>query len=308
MNVEPVLSDEVAKALAERRPVVALETTLVTHGLPQPDGIRVAVALEEMVREHGATPATIGILTGNMLVGMSRPELERLAATPNVAKLNLSNFAGKVSSGASGSTTVAATMFVAARAGIEVFATGGIGGVHRGDSGDVSADLTALSRFQVAVVCSGAKAILDLPHTVEMLETLGVPVLGYGTNEFPAFYRRQSGISVDRRYNGMPALAAAVRTHFKLGFGTGVVIGNPIAAENELPHDIYEQALAAALEAAEKGGVKGRDVTPFLLEQMRQLTDGRSVAVNEALLVNNARVAAELAVEMGRQKKILMPG
>jgi pseudouridylate synthase len=300
---EIIVSDEVAAALAKRRPVVALETTLVTHGLPQPDGVRVATALEEAVRSKGAVPATIGIVSGKIQVGMSHAELERLAATAHVAKLNLSNFAGSLAAGESGSTTVAATMFVAARAGISVFATGGIGGVHRGsnETGDVSADLVALSRYQVAVVCAGAKAILDLPKTVEMLETLGVPVLGYGTDEFPAFYRRKSGLRVDRRCDTLAALATAVQTHFGLGFGTGVVIGNPIPAADELPQDVYERALSSALTAVSAERIKGRDVTPFLLERMRVLTDGKSVAVNEALLLNNARVAAELAVEMGRK-------
>jgi pseudouridylate synthase len=302
-NSETIISDEVAAAIAEGRAVVALETTLVTHGLPQPDGVRVAIALEDAVRGHGAIPATIGIVTGKICVGISGNELEQLAKTPDVSKLNLSNFAASLAAGESGSTTVAATIFVAARAGIRVFATGGIGGVHRGatESGDVSADLIALSRYQMAVVCAGAKAILDLPKTVEMLETLGVPVLGFGTDEFPAFYRRKSGLRVDRRCDDVASLATAVQMHFGLRFGTGVVIGNPIPVKDELPQDVYERALSSALAAASAEGVKGRDVTPFLLERMRVLTEGKSVRVNEALLVNNARVAAELAVEMGRQ-------
>jgi pseudouridine-5'-phosphate glycosidase len=302
INAELIVSDEVSAALAEHRPVVALETTLVTHGLPQPDGVRVAAKLEEEVRRRGATPATIGVLSGKICVGMSRTALEELAATPSVIKLNLSNFAAQIAARASGSTTVAATMFVADRAGIRVFATGGIGGVHRGDarSGDVSADLVALSRYRVAVVCAGAKAILDLPKTVEMLETLGVPVLGYGTDEFPAFYRRQSGLRVDRRCDDVAGLAAAVRTHFALELGTGVVIGNPIPLAEELPPDVYENALSTALADAVAHGVTGRDVTPFLLERIRVLTAGKSVAVNESLLVNNARLAADLAVELAR--------
>jgi pseudouridine-5'-phosphate glycosidase len=303
-DFETVVSQEVSAAIAQRQPVVALETTLVTHGLPQPDGVRVAIGLEDTVRRAGAVPATIGVMTGKIHVGMGRAELEQLAATANVTKLNLSNFAASLAAGESGSTTVAATMFVAQRAGIRVFATGGIGGVHRGsaESGDVSADLIALSRFQVAVVCAGAKAILDLPKTVEMLETLGVPVLGFGTDEFPAFYRRNSGLRVDRRCNDVAALAAAVRAHFDLDFDTGVVIGNPIPAADELPQDVYERALSSALTAVSAEGIKGRAVTPFLLERMRVLTDGKSVSVNEALLVNNARVAAQLAVEMAQQK------
>ena len=233
---------------------------------------------------------------------MSRTELEQLAATPSVAKLNLSNFAAQLAAGASGSTTVAATMFVAHRVGIPVFATGGIGGVHRGaaDTGDVSADLIALSRYRVAVVSAGAKAVLDLPKTIEMLETLGVPVLGFGTDEFPAFYRRQSGLRVDRRCDDIVSLARAVQTHFALGFGTGVVIGNPISAADELPLEACDRALANALAAAKAEGVHGRDVTPFLLEQMRLLTDGASVTVNQSLLLNNALVAADLTVELAR--------
>jgi pseudouridine-5'-phosphate glycosidase len=298
------VSDEVATAIADNRPVVALETTLVTHGLPQPDGVRVAVALEKTVRSRGAVPATIGVLSGQIRVGMERRELEELAVTPGVTKLNLSNFAAELASGASGSTTVAATMFVADRVGISVFATGGIGGVHRGaaENGDVSADLIALSRYRVAVVSAGAKAVLDLPKTVEMLETLGVPVLGFGTDEFPAFYRRQSGLKVDRRCDDVASLASAVRAHFDLGFGTGVVVGNPISAADELPLDVYHRALTTALADAATLEVRGRDVTPFLLERMRLLTEGESVAVNQSLLVNNALVAADLAVELGRAR------
>jgi pseudouridylate synthase len=299
-----IISEEVGAAIAEHRPIVALETTLVTHGLPQPDGVRVARTLEETVRGRGAVPATIGVLEGRIHVGLSAVEIERLAATSGVIKLNLSNFAAELAAAATGSTTVAATMFVARRAGISIFATGGIGGVHRNAavSGDVSADLVALSRYPVAVVCAGAKAILDLAKTVEMLETLGVPVLGYGTDEFPAFYRRQSGLRVDRRYDDVASLAAAARTHFDLGFGTGIVIGNPIASAEELPLEVCDRALAAALADAATQGVQGRDVTPFLLERMRQLTAGASVKVNESLLINNALVAADLAVEMARQR------
>jgi pseudouridine-5'-phosphate glycosidase len=294
------VSAEVDAAIADRRPVVALETTLVTHGLPQPDGERVAAALEEAVRVRGAVPATIGILDGCVRVGITRAELARLAATPNPVKVNLGNFAAAVAAGGCGSTTVAATMFAAWKAGIGVFATGGIGGVHRGalETGDVSADLTALSRYPVAVVCAGAKAILDLPRTVEMLETLGVPILGVGTAEFPAFYRRESGLRVDRRCDTIADVADAVRTHFGLGFTSGLVIANPVPEADALPKEIHDSALGIALlEAAD---VSGRDVTPFLLDRMRALTGGASVTTNEALLVNNASVAADLAVSLAR--------
>jgi len=289
---------DVAAAIAAGRPVVALETTLVTHGLPQPDGVRVAAALEDAVRTRGAVPATIGILDGQVRVGISRGELDRLAAAPNPVKVNLGNFAAEVAAGGCGSTTVAATMVAAWRAGIRVFATGGIGGVHRGvtETGDVSADLTALARYPVAVVCAGAKAILDLPRTVEMLETLGVPVLGVGTDEFPAFYRRESGLRVDRRCDTINDVARAVRTHIDLGFTSGLVIANPVPEADALPKDIHDSALGTAL--VEAADVSGRDVTPYLLDRMRTLTGGASVKTNEALLLNNARVAADLAVAL----------
>jgi pseudouridine-5'-phosphate glycosidase len=289
---------EVAAAVAAGRPVVALETTLVTHGLPQPEGVRVAAALEDAVRAHGAIPATIGILDGTVRVGITRPELERLAAAAHPVKVNLGNFAAEVAAGGCGSTTVAATMFAAWQAGIRVFATGGIGGVHRGvgDTGDVSADLTALARYPVAVVCAGAKAILDLPRTVEMLEMLGVPVLGMGTAEFPAFYRRESGLRVDRRCDTVADVARVVRTHIHLGFTSGLVVANPVPEADALPKDLHDSALGTALlEAAD---VSGRDVTPYLLDRMRALTGGASVKANEALLLNNARVAADLAVAL----------
>ena len=297
-----VISDTVAIALAERRPVVALETTLVTHGLPHPQGVGAALALEAIVREEGAMPATIGVLDGAIRVGLDKTALDRIATSPDTVKLNPGNLAAQVASGKPGSTTVAATMFAAARVGIEVFATGGIGGVHRGsgETGDVSADMTALGRYPVAVVCAGAKAILDLPKTVEMLETLGVPVLGLGTGEFPAFYRRSSGLKVDHRFDDLAAMAHAVRAHFTLALGTGIVIANPIPVEHELAAEAYERALATALADATAAGARGREVTPFLLDRMRTLTEGRSVFSNLALLEHNARIGARLAIELGR--------
>jgi len=294
--------EDVARALAANRPVVALETTVVTHGLPHPAGLDAALALEAEVRESGAVPATIGVLDGRIRVGLTGAELERLATTPGVAKLNLSNLAAVLAAGEPGSTTVAATLFAAHRAGIAVFATGGIGGVHRdaAESGDVSADLTALSSLPVAVVCAGAKAILDLPRTVEMLETLGVPVLGLGTSEFPAFYRRDSGLPVDFRFETVESLAVAVQAHFGLGLGTGVVVANPIPEADEMPLELYARALRTALDEAVARGVRGRGVTPFLLERMNAVTGGESVRANLALLRNNARVAAKLAATLRR--------
>ena len=294
------ISETVERAIAARAPVVALETTLVTHGLPHPDGIRVGSELEDAIRQRGAVPATIGVLDGTVRVGLSSSELERLATASEVAKVNLSNLAFQIARGGPGSTTVAATMLAAYRAGIRVFATGGIGGVHRGaaDTGDVSADLTALARIPIAVICAGAKAILDLPKTVEMLETLGVPVLGYRTDEFPAFYRRASGLGVDGRCDDAASLAAAVRMHLALETGTGVLVGNPIPIEQELPAQTYDRALTGAVADAERTGIRGRGVTPFLLDRMRVLTGGESVEVNRALLLNNARLAADLAVAL----------
>lgn len=290
--------NEVARALASKAPVVAFETTVVTHGLPHPDGVRTALSLEQIVRDGGATPATIGIIGGAIRVGLTAGELEQLATSPDVTKVNLSNFAAALSSGQPGSTTVAATMAAAHASAIRVFATGGIGGVHRdvSETGDISADLTALSRIPVAVVCAGAKAILDLPRTVEMLETLGVPVFGYETDEFPAFYRRSSGLPVDRRYDSISELATAVRLHLSLGFGTGVVIANPIPIADEIAPEIYDRALHTALVEADTHRIRGRAVTPFLLDRMDKLTGGDSVRANVALLSQNARVAAALAV------------
>ena len=300
MNELCVCSEPVAQALAARAPVVALETTVVTHGLPHPDGIAAALALEDEVRQSGATPATIGILRGAIRIGISREELDELATTPDVCKTNLSNLAAVVASGGLGSTTVAATMWAAHMNGIRVFATGGIGGVHRGadETGDVSSDLTALGRVPVAVVCAGAKAILDLPRTLEMLETLGVPILGLETDDFPAFYRRSSGLRVDRRVDSIADLAAAVDAHFRLGLGTGVLVANPIPGADEMPRDLYDQALQAALADMKTEGVRGRAVTPFLLDRLRVLTSGESVRTNLALLLNNARVAARLATHL----------
>jgi pseudouridylate synthase len=292
-----VVAPEVKQALAEGRPLVALETTLVTHGLPAPEGVETAHEMESAVREEGAVPATIGVLDGRARVGLSRDELDRLAAAPGVAKLNLGNLAAQIAAGAAGSTTVAATALLAHRAGLSVFATGGIGGVHRDfpETGDVSADLGALARTPVAVVCSGAKAMLDLPRTLEALETLGVPVLGVGTDHFPAFYQRDSGLRLDRGFERIEDLAAAVGLHLALGVGTGVVVANPVPQEHEMPADLYEGALRRALVDLAQERVRGRDVTPFLLERFRVLTEGRSLFSNRGLLLDNARVAARLA-------------
>jgi pseudouridine-5'-phosphate glycosidase len=294
------VSEVVTRALAEHRGVVALETTVVTHGLPHPQGLEVAAAMEARVTAAGAVPATIGVLEGRVRVGLSREELARLAATPGIAKLNLSNLAARLAAGGAGSTTVAATMLAAQLAGIGVFATGGIGGVHRGaeHSDDVSADLTALARIPVAVVCAGAKAILDLPRTVERLETLGVPIYGYRCNEFPAFWRRSSGLALDQRFDELPALAQAIREHHALGTGTGVVVASPVPEGDELDERAYDRAMAWALARVEQQGIRGRDVTPAMLAAIQEATGGRATSSNIALLEHNATVAGGLAAAL----------
>ncbi|MEJ2086358.1 MAG: pseudouridine-5'-phosphate glycosidase, partial [Acidobacteriota bacterium] len=272
------IAPEILSAIGSKRPIVALETTLVTHGFPHPEGLEVAHELESTIRSEGAIPATIGVVDGCLKVGIDRTELDALSQSKSAQKLNLSNLAARIAEQGLGSTTVAATMLAAHLSGIRVFATGGIGGVHRGasETGDVSSDLEALRRFPVAVVCAGAKAILDLPRTVEALESLGVPIFGVGTDQFPAFYRRESGLAVDRRFDDIGNLAAAVRTHLELGIGSGVVVANPIPTAAEMPLDLYETALTRAFEHLESSGQRGREVTPFLLEELRQATSGQS--------------------------------
>ncbi len=294
------IASDIASALESGRPVVALETTLVTHGFQHPEGLAIAQQLEQAVRSEGAEPATIGVIDGRLKVGIGAKELESLSRSRAVPKLNLSNLAAEITTKGMGSTTVAATMLAAHLAGIRVFSTGGIGGVHRGvaESGDISADLKALSMFPVAVVCAGAKAVLDLPKTVEALETGGVPIFGVETDQFPAFYRRDSGLPVDRAFHDIPELAKAVGAHFELEIGSGIVIANPVPIEAEMPEEIYETSLKRSLEDLEDSGVRGRGVTPYLLERLRTLTEGESVFSNRALLLHNARIAARLAVAL----------
>jgi pseudouridine-5'-phosphate glycosidase len=305
---------DVQVALAGGSPVVALESALITHGLPWPHNLETARTLERTVRAHGATPATIAVLAGRIKVGLTGDELSRLASphppSPSPTgrggaegggeggppmKASLRDLALAVSSGADGGTTVAATTWIAHRAGIRVFATGGIGGVHRGQPFDVSADLPALAQVPVVVVCAGAKAILDLPLTREWLETHGVPVLGYRTDEFPAFYSRSSGLPVDLRVDSPEAAAAIIQAHRALGLTTGVLVVVPPPAEMALSRDAVEAAINQAFAGAEAQGVRGRDVTPFLLARVAELTGGASLAANVALLGNNAAVAAKIA-------------
>jgi pseudouridine-5'-phosphate glycosidase len=294
MPIEP--SQEVADALRSGRPIVALESTMICHGIPRPRNLTLARTVEAAVREAGAVPATVALLDGRVRVGLGDDELERLATAEGVAKCSPRDLAPVLASGSLGATTVAGTIFVAARLGIRLMATGGIGGVHRGGEAslDVSADLHELRRSGVAVVCSGAKIILDLPRTLEVLETLGVPVLGYGTADFPAFYLTASGLPVPR-IDGLEALAHVIAAQAALGWPSGLVVANPPPAELALDPPELEVALRDALADAKAQGVRGKDETPFLLAHLAEASSGRSVTLNEALVVANARLAAQVA-------------
>jgi pseudouridine-5'-phosphate glycosidase len=291
---------EVRAAVAERRPIVALESTLFAHGLPSPDGVNTARVLEQIVREHGATPATIGVIDGRVIVGLTADEIARLATEKGVRKLSRADLAHAVSARSCGATTVSATMFAAHRAGIEIFATGGIGGVHRGveQTMDVSADLTELSRTRVCVVAAGAKSILDLPRTLEMLETLGVPVVGFGTDELPAFFVRSSGLKLTQRVEDASSAARMLAAQRELAIDTGVLLAVPPPIEHALDPAMVHAAIEEALVAAEREGVRGKAVTPRLLTEVRARTGGASLAANVALVRNNAAVAADVAVAL----------
>jgi len=294
--MHPILEirSEVQNALDANSPLVALESALISHGLPYPQSLETAQALEQTAREHGAVPATIAVIEGKIRVELTEWELERLAKGKDVRKISRRDLPIVVAQKMNGATTVAATMYVAALAGIEVLATGGIGGVHRLAT-DISADLPELAQTRVAVVCSGAKSILDLPLTLEWLETHGVPVLGYGTDEFPAFYSRESGLPVDARVDTPEEAARIIRTKWALGLEGGVLVTVPVPEEAELPRELAEKAIERALAAAEEQGVTGKALTPFLLGQIARITEGRSLAANIALLKNNAAVAARIA-------------
>lgn len=288
----------VREALAARRPVVALESTVIAHGLPHPTNLETARLLEAEIREAGATPATIAIADGTVVVGAEDALLERLATEPRVLKVSTRDLAPLLARGRSGglgATTAATTVEVAAAAGIAIFATGGIGGVHRGAERtlDISADLGALARHPVCVVCAGAKLILDLPKTLEVLETLGVPVIGFATSELPAFYARSSGLPLAHRVDD--AIAAARVVQAQLARGAGLLVTVPIPAEAALDRQTLEREIAAALDAAERAAVTGSSLTPFLLNRMSDTTSGRTLAANIVLLRNNARVAAAIA-------------
>jgi pseudouridine-5'-phosphate glycosidase len=298
MNSYLDVRPEIAGALAGGRPVVALESTVISHGLPRPHNLETARKMEAGVRDAGAVPATIGLLDGRLVVGLSRAEVELLASAERVAKVSRRDLAAVVNSKQPGATTVAATMIIAAQAGIRLFATGGIGGVHRGaqNTFDVSADLPELARTPVAVVCSGAKVILDLPRTLELLETLGVPVVGYGTSEFPAFYVQESGLALDARVDTPLDAARIITTQCALGLTSGIVICNPPPAASALPRKQVESLIENALQSAEAAGIQGKAVTPYLLDHLARASGGKTLQTNIDLLINNARVAAQIAV------------
>jgi pseudouridine-5'-phosphate glycosidase len=288
---------EVAAALADGRPVVALESTIIAHGLPRPDNERVAREIEAVVREHGAVPATIAIVAGEVRIGLDDEGLALLAGTDGVAKCGVRDLAPAAASGAHGATTVAATSHLATLAGIRVFATGGLGGVHRGarESFDESADLSTLARVGICVVCAGVKSILDIPATLERLETLNVTVLGYRTGTFPAFYLNDSGLPVAWRVETPQQAAAVLRERERLAVPGAVVVANPLPEDEQVDPALHDRVLREGLEAAAEQGIAGRDVTPFLLERFHAQTGGESLRANVRLVLRNAALAAEIA-------------
>jgi pseudouridine-5'-phosphate glycosidase len=297
-----VLAGEVEAALAAGRAVVALETTIVTHGMPWPENFETALAVEAIIRDGGALPATIAVIGGKIRVGLDRATLEKLARGGDILKLSRADLAYGLSSGRTGALTVAATMIAAELAGIEIFATGGIGGVHRGAeaSFDISADLTEFSRTAVAVVAAGPKALLDLPKTLEMLETLGVPVVCYRSDVFPAFWSRSSGLPAPIRLDAAKDIADFLRAREALGLDGGVLVANPVPVEAEIPAAEIAGHIEAALREAAAAGIGGKAVTPFLLDAVYRSTGGRSLATNIALVKNNARLATEIAVALAK--------
>jgi pseudouridylate synthase len=298
-----LIHPEVAAALAAGGPVVALESTIISHGLPRPDNLRIAREIEDAVRAGGAVPATVAIVGGTARIGLDDDALRQVAEDPGVTKVSVRDIATVAARGGVGATTVASTAHLATRAGIGVFATGGLGGVHRGarDTWDESADLTTLSRTPVLIVCAGVKSILDVGATLERLETLNIGVLGYRTNRFPGFYRADSGHRLDWRVDSPAEVAAVLRQRAALGTDAyGLVLANPIAPEHELDARLHDRVLADGLAAAVQAGVQGKDVTPYLLDFFHRETHGASLAANVALVLGNARLAAEVAAECAR--------
>jgi len=302
MNNSLFLSDEVSAALLTGSPVVALESTLITHGFPYPANVETALAMEAAIRAEGAVPATIAVLNGQIKVGLSLQEIELLAGLGQrgVRKCSRRDISIVVGLRQHGATTVAGTMIIAHQAGIRVFATGGIGGVHRGHPQDISADLIELGRTPITVVCAGAKSILDLPLTLEVLETQGVPILGFGTDTLPSFYSRSSGLPIDQRVNTAQEAAAIIAARDALGLGHGILVAAPVPEADALPVDEAETAIAEATRQADAAGISGKDVTPFVLAKVLELTGGRSQTANIAALVNNAHIGAQIALALSQ--------
>jgi pseudouridylate synthase len=300
LNAFLSIGDDVREALGAGKPVVALESTIITHGMPYPANLETARAVESVVRDNGATPATIAIVDGRLVAGMDATSLERLARAKDVVKASRRDLAAVLVGRATAGTTVAATMIIAALAGIPVFATGGIGGVHRGaeETFDISADLLELARTPVTVVCAGAKSILDLPKTLEVLETHGVPVIGYGGDEFPAFFSRTSGYKVDHSFDSPDAIARLIAVQSALKLHTGILVTNPVPMADAIEAAEIDPHIAEAVRDAEQRGVARKELTPFLLQRILELTGGRSLDANIALVKNNAMLAARIAVAL----------
>ncbi|HAX03871.1 MAG: pseudouridine-5-phosphate glycosidase [Tenericutes bacterium GWC2_34_14] len=297
MKPEFQISLEVKKALHEKRPVVALESTIISHGMPYPDNVKMAKEVEDIIRKEGAVPATIAILNGVIKVGLSEDEIEYLAKAKNVYKVGKRDFGYVISQKKMGATTVSGTSLIANLAGIKVFATGGIGGVHRGaqETFDISRDLEELSELDITVICAGAKSILDLGLTMEYLETKGVEVIGYQTDQLPAFYSRTSGFKVNYRLDQPEEIASLMQAKWGLGLRGGIVVANPIPEAYSMDHHVIDEAIEKALLEANEKGVRGQDVTPFLLSRIKDITGGDSLESNIELVYNNARLAAQIA-------------
>ncbi|NLY67532.1 MAG: pseudouridine-5'-phosphate glycosidase [Tissierellia bacterium] len=299
------IKEEVKVALEKKEAVVALESTIISHGMPYPKNVETALKVESIIRENGAVPATIGIIGGRLKVGLTEDEIIHMGKAENVVKTSRRDIPFIVAKGLDGATTVASTMIIANLAGIRVFATGGIGGVHRKaqETFDISADLEELARTNVAVVCAGAKSILDIGLTLEYLETKGVPVVGYKTDELPAFYTSRSGFKVDYRVDSAEELARAIKIKWDLGLNGGLVVGNPIPKEYEIDYNTINEAIERAVREAEEKGIKGKETTPFLLAKVKEITGGESLEANIQLVYNNAKVASQLSVELSKLYK-----
>lgn len=296
------INPEVKEAIENGKPVVALESTIISHGMPYPRNVETALNVEKIIRDNNAIPATIAILNGRLKVGLTKEEIEYLGKAKNVIKTSRRDIPFIVSKKLDGATTVASTMVIAALAGIKVFATGGIGGVHRGatETFDISADLEELAHTNVAVVCAGAKSILDIGLTLEYLETHGVPVVGYQTDEMPAFYTRKSGFGVDYKVDSSEEIANALKAKWDLGLEGGMVIANPIEEQYQMDYDTITRAIENALKEADERGIRGKESTPFLLAKVKEITGGDSLESNIKLVYNNAMLGAKIAVELSR--------